>query len=85
MRLSRHTPIAFAFEGKATRGKSLSITMADWQKLTVQAHDLRPAMAYRFYRPDNTLTPLADLVMVKSDDFAEILELANIYSEMSDR
>jgi hypothetical protein len=85
MALTRHTPIAFAFEGKATRNRSLSISLADWRKVVEQSHGLRPAMAYRFYRPDNLLVPEVDLITVKADDFAEILEAANIYTEMSDR
>lgn len=82
MQLSRHTPIGFAFEGKATQNESVSVRLADWEKVCEQAHGLRPAMAYRFYRKDNLLAPLADLIAVKADDFAEILELANIYMEM---
>lgn len=82
MRIGRHTPIAFAFEGKATRNRSLSVSLADWRKVCEQAHGLRPAMAYRFYRPDNLLVPEADLIAVKADDFAEVLEGANLYAEM---
>lgn len=85
MPVTRYTPIAFCFEGKATRRASLSMTAADWRKLVDQSHDLRPAMAYRWYRPDNTLTPELDTVMVSAHDFAEVLSLANIYREMSDR
>jgi hypothetical protein len=85
MAVTRHTPIAFAFEGKATQRASLSVSLADWCKLVEQSHDLRPAMAYRFYRPDNLLVPEVDLIAVRADDFAEILDLANTYSEMGDR
>lgn len=84
-RMNRYTPYAFAFEGKSTRRESLSVRLAEWEKLRDQAHMLRPALAYRFYRPDNTLTPEVDLVALSAHDFAEILEAANIYEEMRDR
>jgi hypothetical protein len=78
----RHTPFAFGFDGKATRGRSLSVSLDGWQKLIDQAHDLRPAMPLRFYAPDNTLTPVRDLVVIELNLFAELLESANIYEEM---
>lgn len=76
---------AFAFEGKATRRASLSVKADDWVKLVAQAHDLSPAMALRWYRPDDTLTPELDLIAVKAADFAAILSSANTYEEMRDR
>ena len=85
MSRGRHTPFAYAFEGKSTQRASMSLRLADWQKLVEQAHGLRPALAYRFYRDDNMLVPVLDLVTVEANDFAEILELASIYQEMSDR
>lgn len=81
----RHTPYAFGFDGKSTQAASLSVSVAAWEKLVSQAHDLRPAMPLRFYGPDNTLPVRHDLVVIKLDDFVEILELANTYAEMSDR
>src|SRR5690349_11407580 len=85
MAVTRYTPIAFAFEGKATQQQSLGLRLADWQKVREQAHGLRPALAYRFYEKDNLLRPVADLIAVDAHDFAEILEAANTYREMSDR
>jgi hypothetical protein len=81
---NRHAPFAFAFEGKATQAASTTIKLSDWYKLREQAHGLRPAMAYRFYRKDNLLVPLADLIAVDAHDFAEILERANAREEAKD-
>lgn len=81
----RHTPIAFAFDGKSTQRLSHSVTRQAWDKLVHQAHDLRPAMPLRWYEADNTLKVALDLVVLRLGDFSEILELANTYQEMSDR
>jgi hypothetical protein len=69
--------LPFCFEGKATQHRSLSLKLDDWEKLVVQAHDLRPALAHRFYLPDNRLLPLLDLITVRAEDFSEVLALAN--------
>jgi hypothetical protein len=81
----RHTPYAFGFDGKSTRGRSMSITIEAWEKVWLQGHGQRPAMPLRFYHPDNTLTPHHDLVVVSLHDFQEVLELANTYAGMRDR
>jgi hypothetical protein len=82
MERGRHTPIAFGFDGKSTQRASMSVSIGGWEKLLDQAHDLRPAMPLRFYGPDNTLPVRHDLVVLRLDDFAEVLELANTYEEM---
>lgn len=74
VRMDPTGPFALGFEGKSTRKGSLSISVATWQKLLEQAHGLRPALALRFYRDDNTLTPLHDLVVVKAHDLAELMD-----------
>lgn len=85
MPLGRHTPIAFAFEGKSTQNRSMGLRLDDWQKVREQAHGLRSALAYRFYEKNNLLVPMADLIAVDAHDFAEILDEANIRREMRDR
>jgi hypothetical protein len=85
MAVTRYTPIAFAFEGKSTQNQSMGLRLADWQKVREQAHGLRPALAYRFYEPNNLLIPVVDLITVDAHDFAEILDEANIRREMRDR
>lgn len=82
---SRYTPYAFGFDGKSTQASSMAVSVATWEKLVAQAHDLRPAMPLRFYGRDNTLPVRHDLVVVKLDDFVEILDAANTYAEMSGR
>lgn len=75
---------ALGIDGKATRGKSLSITDEAWDKLEEQAHTLLPVMALRWYDADNTLTPRRDLVVLDAGIFAGILELARIYADLAD-
>lgn len=75
---------ALGVDGKATRGKSLSITDEAWEKLEEQAHHLLPVMALRWYDPDNTLTPRRDLVVLDAAVFAWILECARFYAEVTE-
>ena len=74
VRMDPNHRFAFGFEGKSTRGKSLSVPLSMIDKLNEQAHGLRPALALRWYRPDNLLVPLHDLVAVRADDLAELIE-----------
>jgi hypothetical protein len=64
-----------AWDGKATLGKSHSVTLETWDKLVEQAHGLRPILALRWYA-DERLHVRRDLVVLDAHDFAEILEAA---------
>jgi hypothetical protein len=63
-------------DGKATRGKSLSISLDMWAKLVEQAHQLTPAIALRWYEPDNRLVPKLDLMVVQAHVFSDMLDSA---------
>lgn len=74
-RNSEETPYALAWDGKATLGKSQSITLDTWDKLREQAHGLRPVLALRWYANER-LHVRRDLVVLDAHDFVEILEAA---------
>ncbi len=67
---------AFAWDGKSTLGKSISITREMWEKAEEQSHGERPLIALRFYDTDRLDVGL-DLIAVSAEDFAELLERAN--------
>ena len=69
------TPYAFAWEGKSTRGKGISVTRAMWGKALLQAHGERPMLALRWYDSDR-LDVHADLVVLDLDDFEEMRDAA---------
>lgn len=76
-RLNRLTrKFAFAWDGKSTLAKSISVTREMWEKARDQAGGERPMLGLRFY--DNERLDVGeDLVVLKLDDFAELLEEAN--------
>lgn len=65
----------FAVDGKATFSASVGVTREMWQKAKEQSHDLRPALALRWY-DDWHLTPGLDLIVLSAHDFQELLEAA---------
>jgi hypothetical protein len=64
---------AFAWDGKSTMGQSLSISRATWDQIEEDAHGERPLMPLRFYDTDRLKVGL-DLVVLRLDDFAEMLD-----------
>jgi hypothetical protein len=64
---------AMTWDGKATRGKSVSVTREMWEKAVEQAHGECPMLALRFYDSEVGL----DLVVLTLDDFVELLEAFN--------
>lgn len=71
---------AFAWDGKSTLAKSLSIPRKMWEKAREQAAGERPMLALRFY--DNERLDVGeDLVVVGLNDFVEMLETANAVPE----
>ena len=68
--------VAFAIEGKSTRGKSLSVTRDMLNKAVEQSHGERPMIALRFYG-DDRLRDFEDWVLVRVDDMLELMERAD--------
>jgi len=67
---------AFAWDGKATLGKSVGVTREMWAKAVEQAGGERPLLALRWY--DNERLDVGDdLVVLSLHDFAELLEMVN--------
>jgi hypothetical protein len=62
-----------AWDGKATMGKSHSITLETWDKLVEQSHGEHPILALRWYA-DERLHVRRDLVVLDAHDLAELLE-----------
>lgn len=71
-----HKRFAFAWDGKSTLGKSLSIPLAMWNKAREQAGGERPMLGLRWYANEK-LDVVRDLVVVDAHDFHEVLEVAN--------
>lgn len=68
-------PYAFAWDGKSTRGKSITITRDMIEKIEEQAHGERPMLALRWYDSDR-LAIGHDWVALKLDDLEELLAAA---------
>lgn len=64
---------ALAWDGKSTRGKSLSVNPETWRKLEEQAHDLRPMLPLRWYTSDNLDVGL-DLAVFSIQDAREMID-----------
>lgn len=69
------TPFPLAWDGKSTLASSLSITRAMWAKISEEAQGEIPMIAVRFYLNER-LDVGDDLVVLRTDDFAEILQHA---------
>lgn len=75
-RLNRYTDdLAYAWDGKSSLGKSISVTRAMWEKAQEQALSERPMLALRWYDTERLRVGL-DLIVVGIEDFAEMLELS---------
>lgn len=79
---SEVTPYAFAWDCKATTGKSASISLSTWAKLEEQADGLLPALPLRFYADTRLTMSALDLVALRLDHFAEILDEANMMARV---
>lgn len=74
----RRQNMAFALDGKATEGKSITIKLSDWEKIVEQAHDEIPGMGLRFYL-DGTLRRTVDLIVVEATPtFQEMFWAVNL-------
>ena len=69
----------FAWDGKATLGKSIGVSREMWNKAVEQSRHLLTAIPLRFYA-DTRLTKVdIDLIALDLETFAEILADANKY------
>lgn len=75
---SRQQYYAFAWDGKATLGKSVGVTREMWKKAVQQAGMERPMLPLRWYDTEQLKVGL-DLVVVSADDLACLIEDANLY------
>ncbi len=69
--------MAFAWDGKSTFAKSISVSLAMWEKAREQSLGERPMLALRFYSDDRLKNVKHDLVVIDMEDFLELLEIAN--------
>lgn len=75
-----HQYYAFAWDGKATFSKSASVSLSMWDKAREQAAPEMPLIPLRFYANERLEVTL-DLVVLKAETFADILEDANRYQK----
>lgn len=68
----------FAWDGKSTLGKSISLTRAMIEKAIEQAGNEEPILAFRFYRNEE-LEVDHDYIVVRAHVFAEMMRTANAY------
>lgn len=72
------TQLAFAWDGKSTLAKSISISREMLCKAREQADGERPMIAIRFY-DNERLTSYDDWFLITADDFREIRDFAEMY------
>jgi hypothetical protein len=68
-------------DGKATLGKSLSITREMWRKLREECFGHIPTWWGRFYQDESLRTVHLDLMAMEADDFRRIWEDAKKWQE----
>lgn len=78
---TKNTPFPIGADGKATLGKSLSITRDIWAKLREQCFGEIPTWWGRFYQDETLRTVDLDLVALEAEDFRQILEAARKWVE----
>lgn len=71
----------FAWDGKSTLNKSISITLEMWGKLKRQASWSLPLLPLRFYLTTNG-TRFLDLVVLRLRDFVDLQNTANEAAEL---
>jgi len=70
------TPYALAADGKATLGRSISVSRDMWLKAVTQTFGKIPSIWLRFYKDESLREVSQDLVVLDRRDFMEILEAA---------
>lgn len=67
--------LAFAWDGKSTLGKSITVDLPMVEKAREQAGSERPMLALRWYATER-LAVAEDWVAITLDDFQELIDLA---------
>ena len=67
----------FAWDGKSTLGRSLSVSLDMWRKAREQSHWATPLLGLRWYRNERLTEVALDLVVVEASVFADLLRAAN--------
>lgn len=75
------TSVAFAWDGKSTRGKSIGVSRDMIEKAREQSHGERPMLALRWYF-DDRLRTYDDWVLIEANDLAELLDRSDRLSEI---
>lgn len=75
--------VAFAFDGKSTMARSISVSRADLDKLVEQSLPERPCLALRFY-DDERLRGFEDWAVLRECDLAELIERSRLLSAVED-
>ena len=76
-----HLAYAFSWDGKSTLAKSISVSLAMWDKARQQAGGNRPMVGLRFYANEK-LEPTRDLVVLDAHHASEVIEAANRVTEL---
>lgn len=76
-------PFAYRWDGKATKGKSVTITLEMIEKILDQAHGERPQIGLRWYGDERLKSVLADWVAVRGADWEETLMAARAWAELT--
>jgi hypothetical protein len=76
--------VAFAWDGKSTRGNSIGVTREMVTKAKEQAHGERPMIALRWY-DDDRLRSFEDWVCIQEDDLLELMERSDRLAEIEER
>ncbi len=71
---------AWAWDGKSTLSKSVSVSREMLKKAVEQAGAERPLIALRFY-DDERLRNHDDWIVVRADDFMELVTFAQVFSD----
>lgn len=75
--------VAFAWDGKATRGESVSVTRKMVTKAEEQAHGERPMLALRWYDNDR-LRVWRDYAAITLDDLEELLDRSDRLTQLQE-
>jgi hypothetical protein len=69
----------FAWDGKSTLGKAISVTREMWEKAKEQAHWATPILPLRWYANERLTEVAADLVVLEAETLADLQRDANAY------
>lgn len=78
-------PFPLAADGKATLGKSISVTRDMWLKAVAQTFNKIPTIWLRFYKDESLREVSTDLVVIERREFLEILEAARTHKTLENQ